>query len=102
MTTTWQIFCERNFLEQQRPCCLPFTEKKRNRAVRLIDVRALVVASGSTNLDVHLLSCHMRDVLRYCRARAMMLVCLEIISVSRAVPARCVVLRSDRKAARCL
>ena len=65
---------------------------KRNRAVRLIDVRALVVASGSTNLDVHLLSCHMRDVLRYCRARAMMLVCLEIISVSRAVPARCVVL----------
>ena len=86
------MFCERNFLEQQRPCCLPFPKMKRNRAVRLIDVRALVVASGSTNLDVHLLSCHMRDVLRYCRARAMMLACPEIISVCRAVPARCVVL----------
>ena len=92
MTTTQQILCVHDALEQQRPCCLPFPEMKRNRAVRLIDVRALVVASGSTNLDVHLLSCHMRDVLRYCRARAMMLACPEIISVCRAVPARCVVL----------
>jgi len=80
MTTTRQILCVHDALEQQRPCCLPFPEKKGNRAVRLIDVCALVLASGSTNLDVHSLSCHMRDVLRYCRARAMMLVCLEIIS----------------------
>ena len=93
-TTTRQILCVRDALEQQRPCCLPFTEKKRNRAVRLIDVRALVVASGSTNLDVHLLSCHMRDVLRYCRARAMMLVCLEIIS--GVVLVRAAVLFCDR------
>ena len=93
-TTTRQMFCVHDVLEQQRPCCLPFPEKKRNRAVRLIDVRALVVASGSTNLDVHLLSCHMRDVLRYCRARAMMLVCLEIIS--GVVLVRAAVLFCDR------
>ena len=96
MTTTCGKYfvCERDVLEQQIPCCLPLSKKKRSRAVRLIDVCALVVASGSTNLDVHLLSCHMRDVLRYCRARAMMLVCLEIIS--GVVLVRAAVLFCDR------
>ena len=80
-----QIFCERDVLEQQRPWCLPFSKKNRSRAVQLINVCALLVASGSINLDVHLSSCHVRDVLRYFRARALMLVCVDYNSVSRAV-----------------
>ena len=82
-----QIFCERDVLEQQRPWCLPFSKKNRSRAVQLINVCALLVASGSINLDVHLSSCHVRDVLRYFRARALMLVCVDYNSVSRAVRA---------------
>ena len=71
--------------------------------MRLIDVCALMVTPGSTNLDVHLKSCHMRDVLRYFRARAMMLVCFEIISVS-VLCGVCVRFcdRTERTVARCL
>ena len=65
------------------------SKKKRSRAVRLIDVCALVVASGMHPEAPIWMCTYYPAICAVCRdtvgARAMMLVCLEIVSVSRAV-----------------